>query len=88
MYLFNKLKSDKYTLHIQKVCQGGKDEGKELDLVTYSRVATVDDNSEGDENPNESKEHISAQGKGVQEGIRFGRGAYKPNYNSWLFSDE
>ena len=40
LYVFNKRKSDKYDHHIHKVQQGGKDYGKELDLVPYSGWAT------------------------------------------------
>ena len=72
IYVFNKRKSDKDTRQIQKVQQGGKDDGKEIALVSYSGVATVNENTGENENTNESKEHISDQGKGRHAGGRFG----------------
>ena len=55
LYVFNKHNSDKDTRHIQKVQQGGNYDGKELAHVSYSGLSTGNDNSGGDENPNESK---------------------------------
>ena len=45
MYLCNKRTSDKDTLHIQKVHQGGKYDDKGLALVPYYGEATGDNNS-------------------------------------------
>ena len=84
----NKRKSDKETRHIHKVQQVRKDYRKELALVPYSSESTGNNNSGGNENPNESKEHIAAQGKGKQADRRFGQGAYKPKYKSLLLFDE
>ena len=55
LFVLNRRKSDKDTHHTQKVKQGGNDYGKEPDLVPYSREATVNDNSGGNEKPNEPK---------------------------------
>ena len=73
LYVFNKRNSDKDTHHIQKVQQCSTDDGKELALVTYSRVATGNNNFGGDENPNESYEHRADLGEGGQEGSRYDR---------------
>ena len=53
LYIFNKGKSDKEILHIQKVQQGGKDDGNEIALVPSSGVATINDNLGVYENYNE-----------------------------------
>ena len=79
LYVFNKRKSDKDTRNIQKIQQGGKDDRKELALVTYPGVATGNDNLWRYEKPNKSKEHKASQRKSGQVGNSFGRGAYKPN---------
>ena len=78
LYVFDKRKSDKDILHIQKVQQGRKYYGKELGLVPYYREYNVNDNSRVNENFNESKENRSSQGKDRYAGSRFGQSAYTP----------
>ena len=63
--MLKKIKSDKYTHHIQKVQKGGENNGKEIALVPYSGEATRKDNLGGNGNFYESEEHITAQVKGV-----------------------
>ena len=60
LYVVNNCKSDKDTCHIQKVQQVGKDDGKGITLVPYSREANGNNKLGVNGNPNESKEHISA----------------------------
>ena len=55
LYVFNKPQSYKDACNIQKVQLGGKYDGKEIAPLPYSGVANGNDNSVGDEKPNESK---------------------------------
>ena len=56
--------------------------------MPYPGEVNGNNNLGGNVNPNDSKEHRSAHGKGGQEGSRFGQGDYNPNENNWLLIDE
>ena len=56
--------SDRDTCHIQKVQKCGKDDGKDLDLVTYYGEATVNKNLGGNGNPKKIKRAQSSPEEG------------------------
>ena len=59
---------DKDTRHIQKVHQGGKYDGKELDLVPYSGKATDNENSGEMETPMNQKSTEHPRGRADRQG--------------------